>query len=413
MDPRRIAELVDKARDYAAKDPEVALAQARKAAEAICRALFENEIGEPGKMMLDAMLQKLAAQKVIPPSILVPFGTIQAYGNFGSHAQSDARAVDASYVAPAMAALTAVERWYFDEYLGERPATAARSMPLPATAEPVARANPRRRWPIALAGIAVIVAGIVAWKLTRTPDASREHAAIASSAGSAVASPPATTMTRGLDVSGSAGSATEPAGSASDGPAREASAHGLTLSYRVLAIAPGTTAPVAIAPGTELRSGSRVLFEVRTSEAAHVVIAQRTHKTKETVVLFPHARIAQRNPLPAATWVRIPNDKGYRLDDQDLGTETVYLIASRGELPDLTRAISGSSHDVEQKILQIAMEKRPDCDTTKRQLTLDDDDCRVKPRGLEVDDAAADAHAVRTAPEDDRVLVPFSFKHVQ
>ena len=48
--------IITKARNYAQSDPEVALMQARKSAEAVCRQVFSAEIGEPGKLMLDVLI---------------------------------------------------------------------------------------------------------------------------------------------------------------------------------------------------------------------------------------------------------------------------------------------------------------------------------------------------------------------
>ena len=134
----RAAELVGKARGYGVTDPEVALGQARKAAEAIARAIYARELGEPGKMLLNELLQRLAMHGLIPPTIQILLATIQVYGNFGSHAQSDPRPIDAAFIAPALAALAAVVPWFFDEYLARPapPEIAAQTTPQPR----------RRRW---------------------------------------------------------------------------------------------------------------------------------------------------------------------------------------------------------------------------------------------------------------------------
>jgi hypothetical protein len=116
-----VTALVDKSVSYWTSDPEVSLAQARKAAETIARAIYARELGEPSKIGLNELLHTLAAHQLIPRRIQIPLGTIQIYGNYGAHAQSDARAIDAVYAAPALAALSAVVTWFFEEYL-QRPA---------------------------------------------------------------------------------------------------------------------------------------------------------------------------------------------------------------------------------------------------------------------------------------------------
>jgi adenylate cyclase len=117
-----VTALVLKARRYAEVDPEIALNQARKAAEAMCRHLFALRVGKPGKIMLDQMLEKLVSAEIISTRVAVPFRTIQAYGNFSVHAQSDLQTVDANYAKPGLSALEEVNRWYFREAL-------ARAMP--------------------------------------------------------------------------------------------------------------------------------------------------------------------------------------------------------------------------------------------------------------------------------------------
>jgi len=112
-----LSSIIIKAHKYAKDDPEVALTQARKSAEAICRNIFSAEIGEPGKIMLDELIKKLAERKLLPTKILVPLGTIQAYGNYGTHAQSATENIDFNYITPCLSALAQVSSWYFTEYL--------------------------------------------------------------------------------------------------------------------------------------------------------------------------------------------------------------------------------------------------------------------------------------------------------
>jgi len=112
-----LSSIIIKAHKYAKDDPEVALTQARKSAEAICRNIFSAEIGEPGKIMLDELIKKLAERKLLPTKILLPLGTIQAYGNYGTHAQSASETIDFNYITPCLSALAQVSSWYFTEYL--------------------------------------------------------------------------------------------------------------------------------------------------------------------------------------------------------------------------------------------------------------------------------------------------------
>lgn len=173
---RQIQSLLDKAHHYAVADPEVSLGQARKAAEAIARAVVRQEIGDPGKIMLDALLQKLAAAGVVPPGVLVPFGTIQAYGNYGAHAQADARAAQAGYVAPAISAIDEVARWFYAEYLGTDPPRELGKSSIAASrrsASPRVAARPKRACIRGVAAAVVILVAVAAvvglkhWKPSR------------------------------------------------------------------------------------------------------------------------------------------------------------------------------------------------------------------------------------------------------
>lgn len=58
--------------------------------------------------MLDELIKKLNERKLIPRKIVMPLGTIQAYGNFGAHAQTDLDELDAEFIAPCLAALATV-----------------------------------------------------------------------------------------------------------------------------------------------------------------------------------------------------------------------------------------------------------------------------------------------------------------
>ena len=113
-----LSRIILKAQRYAASDPEVSLALARKSAEAICRLVFTAEIGEPGAMTLDELIRKLKEAGLLPIKVQVPLRTIQNYGNYGVHAQSDmGEIIEPDFIAPCLAALDQVTRWYFKVYL--------------------------------------------------------------------------------------------------------------------------------------------------------------------------------------------------------------------------------------------------------------------------------------------------------
>jgi hypothetical protein len=403
MDPQdldaiatRVAELVGKARTYGTQDPEVSLGQARKAAEAIARAVYAREVGEPGKMLLNELLQKLAAQKHIPPSIQIPFGTIQVYGNFGSHAQSDTRTIDADYVAPALSALSAVVTWFFEEYL-KRPAPDALAS-APAVEAPRKR---RRIWPY-FVGAAVVLVLAGGGFILATGE--RPHQPSPPAVTRAVADVPPVVAPTAPDAT------------------PEPVARNLELSYRVLVRSPADKEPRAIHSGDTVKTGDEMIFYLQPSRAAHCFVVQHNSQTQSVDVLFPNEAFKLANPLPADAWTRIPPEPHtITLDDNDLGTETVYLIASLHDLHDLSRALdahrkAAAPKVVADQVMTIAMEKRSDCAGTPRRLVLDaTGPCAVQPRGLVIDapkTAPTGARAIRVQQDDDTVLVPFQFKHV-
>ena len=119
----RLRELYLKTLGYQKSDPEVALSQARKSAEAICKFIYSAEGLERGakpaaKLMLDELIRALDAPGIVPKPIALSLGTIQAFGNFGTHDQGQQSLVLTSeHVEPCLRALTNVVEWYFRDYL--------------------------------------------------------------------------------------------------------------------------------------------------------------------------------------------------------------------------------------------------------------------------------------------------------
>jgi TolB-like protein/HEPN domain-containing protein len=113
-----IRRLYEKTLDYSERDPETALMNARKAAEAVCSRVFEHKVGKPPKSMtLQPLIEKLTQLDAIPEHILVALRTIQSYGNFGSHHQAgEPQSITAAFAQPCLQALGTVVQWYFDEY---------------------------------------------------------------------------------------------------------------------------------------------------------------------------------------------------------------------------------------------------------------------------------------------------------
>src|SRR5438067_9202459 len=118
-DTKKIARMHAKARSYTDSDPEVALMLARKTAEAICKVIFLEKMKEDrGVLMLERLIEQLAAGKHVPRGILTHLRTIQLHGNFGAHDQGDDNTeIDINYVRPCMQSLDYACDWFFDKFV--------------------------------------------------------------------------------------------------------------------------------------------------------------------------------------------------------------------------------------------------------------------------------------------------------
>lgn len=113
-----IRRLYEKTLSYSNSDPETALMNARKAAEAVCSQVFEHKVGKPPKSMtLQPLIERLTQIDAFPEHILVSLRTIQGFGNLGSHHQPGEPAeITPEFAQPCLAALGTVVQWYFKEY---------------------------------------------------------------------------------------------------------------------------------------------------------------------------------------------------------------------------------------------------------------------------------------------------------
>ncbi len=195
---------------------------------------------------------------------------------------------------------------------------------------------------------------------------------------------------------------------------------GLVVDLTVTARRPGGKEEVVLKGGEPLSEGAQLAFALKVNKPAYVYLAER-HKSGAFEVLFPNPMIATKNPIAAGTSVRIPAEAWFALDNEDLGPETVMVLASPTPLKDLegsfARASKGDKPDVQVGgDLLAAASDSPSCRT--RGLKLENsDDCRPRTRGLIVptsDTAAADAPSVTISarPSDPVVFVPFQFQHV-
>lgn len=113
----RIQRYYKKALDYQKEHPEAALAEARKAAEAICKNILKKNKLDPGKATLQRLLEKLTSERLLKDIDLPPLLTIQKYGNLGVHdREGEPNEITAEYIQPCISALSAVVKWFLDGY---------------------------------------------------------------------------------------------------------------------------------------------------------------------------------------------------------------------------------------------------------------------------------------------------------
>jgi hypothetical protein len=398
-----LAGLVSETKALADAHPESALTSARKTAESICRELYQGKFGDPGKAMLDEMLKKLVAAKVIPTRVAVPFGTIQAYGNFGTHAQGDHARADRSYVAPCLAALDEVVAWYYRDVLQKEPPGGA-------------AAPPRGKSPVIAATAALVLAGgIGAVFFVRGSSHQATQETVSTPAVLPPAPPPTVEAPPPVVVAASA----EPPIAPSAGPQPP-----IGVDLTVHATVGGVSR--TLAAGDQLRKGDSIAFEVRPSADAYVYIAQRSNGRLD--VLFPDPEINVTNPLPAGKSVRIPPGDTFTLDEKDLGPQDLFVIASRHEIPQLATALASArvqdgakpadvqaaQRDAQDALAQTA--KRDDCGARAFHLTGKDDPCRMLKRGL-VLTSKIDAQkkqpsiSFQSDPGDDTLVGTFGYEH--
>jgi uncharacterized protein DUF4384 len=198
----------------------------------------------------------------------------------------------------------------------------------------------------------------------------------------------------------------------------------LALDFSVLAQRPAEADPRVVGPGAPLPTGTRVAFMLSVSHPAYVYVFQKSPAGRVSV-LFPEPRIALENPVPAGANLRIPPAGAtYRLDEHDVGSEAVYLVASLKPLAELGNAAE-----------RLAADRPTAGDPTLGRVTALDAGCQargftleqdaapsgcVRTRGLVLDGTAPSAGApnapkpsLSTATEaaDDTIATVFRFEH--
>lgn len=192
----------------------------------------------------------------------------------------------------------------------------------------------------------------------------------------------------------------------------------LSLELSVLAKKPTDSSPVSIGSGSSLPTNTRLSFALKVSRAAHVYLFQKSPDGALNV-LFPDSRIGVTNPLGAGAELRIPSgEQSFRLNEKDIGTERVYVVASLDALPSLAQAAQRVASGQRPEGALASVTDMPSNQGACKQRALELDEAApgcVRSRGLELDEApaAGDKPSLRARTEAaDGVLVQvFSFEH--
>ncbi len=176
----------------------------------------------------------------------------------------------------------------------------------------------------------------------------------------------------------------------------------LEIQFSVRAQKPDASEPITIRGGEQLPTGSKLSFTFQTSQTAYVYLYQES-PSGQISVLFPFAQIKLQNPLPASTNLEIPPPPGtFRLNAEDIGKETVHIVASKQPLSQLEAVLKGESISVAE------------AECSSRGLEYDagtPDECAGS-RGLEYDSGTSTSLSAMTELGGDRIIQVFSFEHV-
>lgn len=202
----------------------------------------------------------------------------------------------------------------------------------------------------------------------------------------------------------------------------------LALDFSVEAQKPGDGSARSVGQGERLPTGTKVAFVLRPTKSSYVYLFQKGPDGKLNV-LFPDARITTKNPLAAGTTLRIPPGAAasFKLNDKDIGTERVYLVASLDPVASLDRAMEkvnggGAPSGALAQVTQAdSGGGKKGC---TRALEYDEgepskDRC-IRQRGLEYDEEPAGAakgqqvsFRARTEAADSVIVQAFAFEHTK
>jgi hypothetical protein len=175
----------------------------------------------------------------------------------------------------------------------------------------------------------------------------------------------------------------------------------LELDLRVMAQKPGEAAPSVIRDGARLPTGARLTFELTPSRPAYIYLYQVT-PSGEVSVIFPDPRIPAKNPLPGGSPLQLPPPPGaFRLNAEDIGLETVHVVAAKSALPQLEAVLSGGKIDP----------AAAGCSSRGLDYDAGDASACEGTRGLEYDHGGGASLSAMTELGGDRIIQRFTFDH--
>lgn len=198
----------------------------------------------------------------------------------------------------------------------------------------------------------------------------------------------------------------------------------LSLELDVRAQKPDQADAFVLSAGSSLPTDTRVSFSLKVSRPAFVYLFQKSPDGTLNV-LFPDQRIPLKNPIAARADLRIPaGDASFRLNEKDIGTERVYVVASLEPLASFGQSADrvAAGQRADGQLASVAQIPQNNSGCKQRALELEQGDAGASPcvrsRGLELDDgsgagASTEKSSLRARTEAaDGVLVQvFSFQH--
>ena len=177
--------------------------------------------------------------------------------------------------------------------------------------------------------------------------------------------------------------------------------------------------------GDALHTDDKMAFVLKPSREAYLYLMQQT-ASGEITMLFPDSRISPANPVASGMTVRIPNESVFRVNDKDIGTEKVFIVASLNPITNaeqaahtLGKAQVSSATTQESREIPNDNTKASSCKTRALELEAPASAC-VRTRGIELDvpsssSKSADTPSMRVKTEaaDTTIVQVFQFDHLK